>query len=129
MCEWLWQGLGDDSIDIICSLLGQRLTQLSLAGCTQLSSEYLMLHFHDKFPCLHTLDVYTAPTAPPPPAAAAVAWWELHCCCFDTGYVSEIDVVRAGAQIRGCSQIQQKDMALVVVARTFKGLPRIEIRS
>jgi len=30
-----WQGLGDDAIACICSIIGEHITELSLAGCTQ----------------------------------------------------------------------------------------------
>jgi len=50
-------GLGDDSMDIINSVLGVHVTELSLVGCTQLKGDALMLNFHKKFPCLHTLNV------------------------------------------------------------------------
>ena len=58
---FIWQGLGDDSMDIINSVLGVHVTELSLVGCTQLKGDALMLNFHKKFPCLHTLNVRSLP--------------------------------------------------------------------
>ena len=52
----LWQGLGDDSIECVRAVLGAHITELSLAGCTQLSSK-MMQQFDKQFPCLHTLNV------------------------------------------------------------------------
>jgi hypothetical protein len=48
--------LGDDSIDLVRAVLGGHITELSLAGCTQLSNN-AMRHFDTQFPCLHTLNV------------------------------------------------------------------------
>ena len=72
------QGLDEASLDWVCHTLGPHITELSLAGCTQLAGDTLMLRFHDKFPCLHTLNVNHPRGGPGFPRlhSSAFLWWQ-----------------------------------------------------
>ena len=69
--------------------------------------------------CLHVLRVHSMFES------VCLAWnTRTHSCGVDELICDK----QFGAQIQGCSQIENKDRALVVVSRTLAGLQRIEIR-
>ena len=112
-----WQGLKDDSIECVCSALGPHITELSVVGCTQLDGNLLLGRVNDKCPCLHTLNV-SFPLRSPPGTAVWLA----------VPLTNHLFGRMGLRQLRECEQIEASQMALVVVTRSMKGLPRIEIR-